>query len=490
MKKSIQPWLIILTAIVLTLTLLAGCTKKVNDEKIPITSLSEEAKQHFLSGRDLFDKLRFQESLVHFENAFAKDNNFALAYYYHSLANPTTKGFFADLDKAIGKLDNVSEGEKLMIMALQANVNGDQKKQEEHLKKLVQLYPTDERAHGLLGQFYFGQQDYKKAIEHLSKATEIAPNYSSSYNMLGYSNKNLENYSEAEDAFKKYIELIPNDPNPYDSYAELLMKEGKYEESISQYRKALSIDPNFVASFLGIANNLDFLGKHDEARKELTTLYDKARNDGEKRQALFAMAVSYADEGNLDKALEEMQKQYDLGAKIDDAGAMAGDLNTIGNILFESGKYDEAMNYYQQSLKVTLESDLSNDVKENTRRFDLYNTAQVLLMKNNLKDAKEKAVEFSEKANTANNTFQIWLSHELQGLISLQEKDYKKAESEFKMANQQNPYTFYRLGLTYQGMKNKELADKHFKMAANFNALTNLNQSFVRMKMKDMLGSI
>jgi tetratricopeptide (TPR) repeat protein len=486
MKKFILSGFIFLTSFLMVLVLLAGCTKKEDEGKVPITAASEEAKQDFLTGRDIFEKLKVQESIQHFEDALAKDNNFALAHYYHANANTTTKGFFEDLDKAVALADKVSEGEKLMIMALQAGANGEQKKQEENLSKLVQLYPMDERAHGLLGQFYFGQQDYNKAIEHLSKATEIAPNYSSSYNMLGYSNRNLSNYAEAEKAFKKYIELIPDDPNPYDSYAELLMKQGKYEESIEQYRKALSIDPDFVASFLGISDNYNFLGKHEDARKELQTLYDKARNDGEKRGALFAMAVSYADEGNLDKAMEEMQKQYDLGAKINDAGAMAGDLNTMGNILSEAGKYDEAMKKFEQAVEVSLASNLSNEVKENTKRFHLYNATRVSLMKNDVKKAKEIANEFGEKANAANNTFQIWLSHELYGCIALQGKDYTKAESEFKMANQQNPYTHYRLGLAYQGLKDKEKADQHFKMAANFNSLTNLNQSFVRLKTRKM----
>jgi len=76
----------------------------------------------------MFEKLQFQESLQHFENALAKDNNFALAYYYHANANTTTKGFFEDLDKAVALVDKISEGEKLMILALQATANGDQKK--------------------------------------------------------------------------------------------------------------------------------------------------------------------------------------------------------------------------------------------------------------------------------------------------------------------------------------------------------------------------
>jgi tetratricopeptide (TPR) repeat protein len=486
MKKFIRLGFIFLTSFLMVLVLLIGCTKKQDDGKIPITTVSENAKQDFLKGRDIFEKLKFQESTQHFESALTKDNNFALAYYYHANVNTTTKGFFEDLEKAVSLAGKVSEGEKLMIMALQAGANGEQKMQEESLMKLVQLYPKDERAHSLLGQFYFGQQDYAKAIEHLKMSTEIAPNFSSSYNMLGYSNKNLGNYAEAENAFKQYIKLIPDDPNPYDSYAELLMKEGKYEESIEQYRKALSIDPSFASSSIGISDNYNFLGKYEDARKELQTLFDKARNDGGKRAALFAMSVSYADEGNLDKALEETQKQYDLGAKINDAGAMTGDLNTMGNILFEAGKYDEAMKKYEQALEVMLASNLSTEIKENTKQFQLYNMGRVWLMKNSLKGAKEKADEFSEKSVKANNTFQIWLSHELQGLIALQEKDFSKAENEFKMANQQNPYTHYYLGLAYQGMKNKEMADKHFKMAANFNSLTNLNQSFVRMKTRKM----
>jgi len=43
------------------------------------------------------------------------------------------------------------------------------------------------------------------------------------------------------------------------------------------------------------------------------------------------------------KLWKKCRSSYDLGAKIDDAGAMAGDLNTMGNILFEAGRYDEAI---------------------------------------------------------------------------------------------------------------------------------------------------
>jgi len=470
--------------------LMSGCSKKEDESKIQITTSSEEARADFLKGRDLFEKLRGQESLQYLESAIAKDKDFALAYYYHSLSNPTTKGFFEDLDKMTSLTTNISEGERLFIEQLKSAVDGDQKKQEEQLTKLVELYPNDERAHNQLGQFYFGQQKFEMAADHLKKATEINPDYSQAYNMLGYSYRSLGNFTDAEKAFQKYIAMIPDDPNPYDSYAELLMKEGKYEASIEQYKKALSVNPKFVNSFVGIATNYDYLKKYDEARAQADQFYNMARNDGEKRFALFTKVVSYVSEGKTDMALAELQKEYAIAEAINDAGNMTADLNTMGNILFEAGKYDEAKVKFEKSLDITLNSNLPAEVKENTKRLSLYNLARVSLMKGNLDDAKSKAKEFSESSVAANNTFQLWLSHELNGLIALNQKDYKTARDEFMKSNQQNPYTFYRIALTYEGEMNKEEAKKYFDMSSNFNALNNLNQAFVNSKMQTTMATM
>ncbi len=470
--------------------LAAGCSSQKEDEgKIPLTASSEEAKSEFLKGRDLFEKLKGTESLQFLENAIKRDENFAIAYYYHSFSNPTAKGFFEDVDKSVSLADKASEGEKLLILSFKEGVNGNTKKQEEYLNKLVELYPKDERAHFQFGTFYFGLQDYQKASDHLKKSIELDSVFAPAYNLLGYSERNLGNFSDAETSFKKYIELIPNDPNPYDSYAELLLKTGKYDESIKQYEKALTVDKNFVPSFVGIATNYNYLGKHADARNQLQKYYNMARNEGEKRAALFSMAVSYLDEGNFTKALEEMQKQLEMGEKINDAAAVNGDLNTIGNILFELGKYDEAMAKYDKALQTMEASNLSTEVKNTTKRLDIYNQARIALVKGDLTSAKEKSKQFMEETAAANNTFQIWLSHELAGMIALKEKDFKKAEDEFKKGSQQNPYTFYRLALALEGQKDKESAKNYYKMAANFNALNNMNQAFIRNKAMKMAAA-
>jgi len=480
----------ILAVILFAVLLISGCAKQTDEDKIAVTTMSSEAKDDFLKGRELFEKLRQRESLQYFENAFSKDNTFAMAYYYHTLANPTNKGFFEDLNNAVESSANASEGERLIILALKAGVDGNQKLQEEHLKKLVELYPNDERAHGQLGQFYFGLQKYDLAVEHLKKSTEIAPDYTSSYNMLGYSYRNLENYNEAEKAFKKYIELIPDDPNPYDSYAEMLSKVGRYEESIVQYKKALEINPGFFNSFMGISNNLTYLNRYDDAIANCDKAYDIAKNDGEKRFALFTKAVTYVDAGKTDNALEEIQKQYGLAKNINDAGAMTADLNAMGNILFEAARYDEAKIKFEEALSVMNGSDLAEEVKDNNRRFNIYNMGRIALMTGNSSEAKMFADKFIAGAEEKNNTFQIWLAHSLNGIIALQEKDYKKAISEFEKSSQQNPQTFYYMALAYAGDSNSSEAKRFADKCANFNPLINLNQAFVRNKAKEMSATL
>jgi tetratricopeptide (TPR) repeat protein len=460
-----------------------------NNGKIPITTSSEEARKEFLAGRDLSEKLRITDSIAHFDKAISLDPNFALAELLRANVSPAPKEFFEHLKKAVALADKASDGERLLIQANEAGANGDPTKQKEILEKLVAAYPNDERAHFNLGGYYFGQQDFPQAISHYKRATELAPDYSTAFNILGYAYRQNEAYNDAENAFKKYIELIPNDPNPYDSYAELLLKMGRFDEAITQYNKALSIDSNFINSHFGIAAALTYKGKPADAQAELQKMTQKARTDAERRTALFGQMVVALDSGKLDQALAEVEKQYAVAQKNNDAAAMSGDLQLKGNILLAMEKFDAAKQAFDQALKTTADSNLSQQVKDNAARFSHYNFARVAVAKKDLATAKTETETFRKGAEAAKNANQLKQAHELAGRIALEEKNYDSAISELGQANQQNPDVLYLQAQAYKGKGDAANAKAFFTKAAKFNSLPQLNYALVRTRAEKALAS-
>jgi len=460
-----------------------------NNAKIPITTKSEDARNEFVQGRDLSDRLLVQDSLQHFQKAIALDPEFASAELALANSAPTTKDFFEHLNKAVSLADKASEGERLMILATQAGANGDVTKQKEYSEKLVAAYPNDERAQFNLGAYYFGQQDYAPAIEYNKRATELAPTYSTAYNQLGYAYRQAGDYANAEQAFKKYIELIPNDPNPYDSYAELLLKMGKFEESVVQYRKALSLDDNFNASHFGVAADLMYMGKTAEAQSELETMAGRARNDGELRTAYFAMAVLASDGGKFDKAQQVMDKEYGVAEKKNDVSSMAADLQAKGNIALAAQQYAAAIEYFDRSFRIVQASNRTQEIKDNSARLHHFNLAAIAIEKKDFTTAKSEAEEFRQAAEASNNPLQLKLVHELAGRTALAEKDNEQAIAELQQANDQDPRNLYRLGIAYQAKGNAAKAHEYFSQAAEFNSLPGLPYAFIRSKAQKLAAS-
>jgi len=458
--------------------------------KIPITTSSEKAREFFIQGRELVEKFRNQEARVLFEKAVDEDSNLAMAHLYLGFTSTTTTAFFESLYEALSLLGRVSEGEQLCILGAEADFNREPARQRLLYRQLVTAYPDDERAHMQLGTHFFGQQQYALAIEKYKASVRIAPEFSAPYNMMGYSYRSLEDYENSEKAFQKYIELIPNESNPYDSYAELLLKTGKYDVSIETYRKALSIDPMFTPSHIGIATNLNYQGKHRAARLQLQEMYENAQDDLQRRQALFATAVSYVDEGAIDKALEQLDKQLALSEKANDQGSMADNLGATANVLFQAGRYDEALAKYRESIRLILESDLAESIKERARVRVFYVEARFALATGEMETARTRSREYSKLVLNTDKTFQVMAAHELAGLIALEEQDFHLAINELEQANSQNTRHLYELARAYDRYGDKVKARELYTRIVDFNALNSLEYSFVRHKAREVLALI
>jgi tetratricopeptide (TPR) repeat protein len=468
------------------IVVLAGAVAATAADKIPITTQSEEARQLYLKGRDLSEKLRATDARALYQQAAAKDPGFALAHVGLANSAGTAKEFFAATDRAVALADKASEPEKLVICALDAGAKGEPARQKDCLTKLLAACPDDERAHNLMGAYHFGRQEYPAAVAEYSKATAINPAFSQPYNQMGYAYRFLGQFEEAERAFQKYIELIPNDPNPYDSYAELLMKMGRFEESIKSYEKALSVDPNFVASYVGIGNDHVFMGRPAEARKTYAALLAIARNDGERLLAHFWTAMSYVHEGRTDEAVAEIQKNAAINQAAKDLVALSGTMAQMGNILLEAGRVDEAASQFRDRLATIGKADVAAQVKEAAQRQALFDEARVALARNDLASAKAKASDYSKAVAAKEIPFEVRQRHELLGRIALAEKSYATAAGELRQANQQDPRVLYLTAMALQGKGDVLAAKQVGAQAADFNGLSN-TYGYVRGKAKAML---
>jgi tetratricopeptide (TPR) repeat protein len=450
--------------------------------KIPITTTSDDARAHYVQGRALSDQLRAHDAREQFAKAVALDPTFALAHFSLAQSAATAKEFFAELNQAVALADHASDGERLMILQLQAAANADPAKALDYAQQLSAKYPQDERAHFILGNAYFVRQQWDPAITEYKQAIAIDPSYSPAYNSLGYAYRPVGHYADAEAAFKKYIELVPHDPNPYDSYAELLMKTGRFDESIAQYRKALSIDPHFGSSHVGIAADQMFEGHTDQAIAEAQALYDAARDDADRRNATFSQVVTYVDAGQTTPALQRMAAQYAIAAAIADTANMAADAVAMGDILLDAGQPSEARAHYDDAHAMLRASSLSADVKADADLANAYDRSRVALATHDLPTATALSADYMRGAQARHNNFRVKQAHELAGMIALDQKHFDQAIAEMTQANQQNPFVLYTMALAYQGSGQTAKATDHFRRAADMHTLPMLQYAFIRRK--------
>ena len=448
-------------------------------DKVPITTASNEARDLYLKGRELAEKLRATDARRYYEQAVAKDPAFALGYLGLANTSGTTKEFIDAVTRAAALAGGVSEGEKHMVLGLEAAMKGNPAGVLAHYTELVRAFPNDERARTLLGNLYFGRQDYDAAIKEFVKATTINPSFSQPYNQLGYAYRFLDKLDQAEAAFKKYVQLIPDDPNPHDSYAELLLKRGRFDESIKAYEKALSIDPNFVASHVGIGNNYLAQGRTDQARTAFARIAAVARTTGERRLAKFWAAAAYVHDGATDKALEELRAGYALAEAERDAGSMSGDLVQMGDILREADRFDEALAKYREAVAVIDKAAVPEEVKAGTRRNNVFEESRLAAARGDLATAKSKAAEFGKLIAARKAPFEARQLHELRGSIALAEKRGTEAVQELAQANQQDPRVLYLMALAHREAGNPREAAVFATRAAKFNGL-GFNYAYVR----------
>jgi tetratricopeptide (TPR) repeat protein len=488
MKSTKQKLYISVCIIVFLIVGAFGCS--TNEKKIQPTTSSEKALKYFNKGVSLADRLRNEEAAKYFEKAIELDSMFAYARLFLAGTYLSPKDQLDEINQASQMTDHISEGERILIeMAVIGNA-GNIDKQLEQIHRAIELYPDDERLYNLIGNIYFGNQEYEKAIEYYNKALDINSDFSAVYNQLGYVYRFLKDYESSEEMFNTYIEFIPNDPNPYDSYAELLMEMGQFEESIEYYEKALSINPYFYFSRTGIASNLNLLEQHTEARNQLQLLYSTATIDGQKQVALTSMAISYIDEGNYKSAIKMLNKRSELNIAKNDTLAIFNDYLQLAFTHSEGGNHEKARELLSTVLILLETADLPQVLLDNGYLNYLSVSSIVALNTNNIPRVKEEILKFDAVEIPEENAAFIRLRNQSKGMLLHAEGNFDEALEKLRQSNLFNPYNLYRIGNIFESKQEIDSALSYYNRAANARLKDSFQYAYSRKKTLSKLSEL
>ena len=435
-------------------------------EKIPITTSSEEAREQFIKGRDLYENFKVSQSIPYFKKAVELDPSFAMAHFY--LSSEATGGEDAGkhFNKALELSGQVSKGENHQIHYYKAYREGNRPKMKEHLDALLSEYPDDERTHYWMSLFWFEQDELDKAAEYLKQAVDLNADFAPAHNQLGYCQMQLGKMDQAEASFKRYMKLLPEDAAPRDSYAEFLLNQGRFDESIKHYKEALKIDPKLHYSHKGLGDNFLFKGDYGMAREHYRQSHKVAPDNYSKFNALLLEATVYLHEDNLDEAIQVMNRYIELAKEKDLPRYHIYGLGHKGYIFTEMGKGREGLKYYRQAINMIETADLDEPVRENLRPYGQVWEFYALTGNGNMQEAETKQEDCEHLLANCKKPDLVKMYHAACGIKELKKGNYQEALTYFENSWKNHPVVYYYTGRALEKDGKKEEARKWYHKVA------------------------
>jgi TolB-like protein/DNA-binding winged helix-turn-helix (wHTH) protein/Tfp pilus assembly protein PilF len=286
--------------------------KLTTEEESNLTAVrpvNPEVHELYLKGRFFWNKRDpqgFAKAIDYFQQAIAKDPNYAPAYAGLADAYALSGGF------------NVIPVREAMPRAKAA------------AERALQLDPNLAEAHASLGLIApFINWNWAEAKEHYERAIALNPNYATAHHW--YAEGYLIPMGRVDDALFQIRQAQELDPLSAvistDKGKELYFAR-RYDEAILELRRALEVDPNFVSAHNWISDSLLEEGRYPEAIAEL----EKTKTFREERVYIRQTAYLHARMGKRAQAESELAKALQLSrGKPLSSGAVALTYAALGD---------------------------------------------------------------------------------------------------------------------------------------------------------------
>ncbi|HEY2973139.1 MAG TPA: winged helix-turn-helix domain-containing protein [Pyrinomonadaceae bacterium] len=279
-----------------------------------------EAYSLYVKGRYFWNKRTAEtlnKSIDYFNQAIAKDPNYALAYAgladaYVVLPGHTTARFTETHPKAKAYAQRALEIDS----------------------QLPEPYAT-------LAAIAADYWDWAEADKQFQRALEMNPNYATAHQWYGEYLVHTGRLAEALQEFKRAQQLDPTSLIINALLGQTLYLARRYDEAIDQCRNTLEMDRDFVTAHWNLGMNYQQKGMHQEARAEFERAFNLSggapkllallgtahEKSGDRKAALAVleklnellkqkraraedMAIIYTGLGNKERAVEWLEKSY------------------------------------------------------------------------------------------------------------------------------------------------------------------------------------
>ncbi|WP_224369381.1 tetratricopeptide repeat protein [Hyalangium versicolor] len=268
--------------------------------------------------------------------------------------------------------------------------------------------PVHERA--LLNNELCVQQlaipDLEKAEVYCDLGLEFSPTYADLWVNKGLIRLNQGRTSEAKDFFIKALRYNNEQAQAYQNLGFIYLQEGSYGKAHDNFQRALKVNPDYLEARYNLALTYMKMDKLDEAKKELRTIIAVNPNIADAHHSLGTIAYS---QGRYEEAAEDIGKAAQLSPGVPDYW------HDYGATLMELSRFAEAKDAFATCVNLA------------PKNPQCLNNLAIAQRKASLTDSAMKEMKDTQTAeNTAPSLFILAQNYNEKGMVSEEEKTYKK----------------------------------------------------------------
>jgi tetratricopeptide (TPR) repeat protein len=324
-----------------------------------VTTTNMEAYQHFFSGEQLINRLKFDEAEKEFGKAIELDSMFALAWY--RLGYTLDWSAFAKdrarpvIEKALLLINRLPEKEQYLLRALDAEQSNRSEQAVLILREMEKIYPDEKEMIYNIGDWSFHAGDYASASAYLEKVLKVDPTSERALQHLTWTYRALAQYDKMLDAATRYVaasgsleartllrdtyvyrgeldqamktmltarELLPAEYSLTRRIAEIHMLKGNYAQAETELKALLAASMPAAAKkagYGGLANHYAFLGRMQEWKRMIDERLKLATEEKDTAGIINNHLFRFIVHWNVRKNPQDAKKELELIAPLQPA---------------------------------------------------------------------------------------------------------------------------------------------------------------------------